>query len=671
MFTHALRRAAATVAAAFLATLIAACGGNDYSAPATASPTIAAFTVTPAAQPFGGGQVVLSWSAAYATTLVIDNGVGDVSGLSSKAVNVTANTTFTLTASNSAGTATATTAITVALQPAPTIASFTATPSSLPAGGGSVTLTWATTNATTLAIDNGVGVVTGTSKAVNVAANTTFTLTATNGSGAVTRTSSVALASASTRFLDVVNGDDANACTQAAPCKTLAKAIIGAAAGSTFLLADGMYSAMTEGVGGMNIPEGATLQAVHPGAATLASLAINFVGSGTLDGIVFGRQGPTSNCGGINAASSTGTPTFTIKGVFSNCVNWLSIGGNVKATMTPGALPGGAYTTGLPTTGTQWLLVNSGGTSAAELLILGGVLDGNDAGNAYPTAALLTSGGTATLTLDGVTVRNWPQAAIAAAGGAVVLRNNTSLDKIGKAGAPCDTGSAMLVSDSSGKLTMDRSTLSNSRAAGICVLNNFSTTATNSIVLTQSTITGSAGAAIQNETVQGVGATITADGASLTNNAWGIFWTRPGTFDLRNSTITGSTAVGTGAGTGAGIYLAMPSGSFRLRGSSVSGNVQHGVQIDGSVTAGSLTADLGKAADPGGNTFTGNGLAGLHSVAAPGQIVDAVGNTWIPNQQGADANGRYSVPPTFTAVPKTGPAAGMNFKIDNATTLNL
>jgi hypothetical protein len=666
MFTHALRRAATNAAAAFLATLIAACGGNDYSTSVPAAPTIANFTVTPAAQAFGGGQVVLSWSAPGAIMLVIDNGVGDVSGLSSKAVNVTANTTFTLTASNSYGSATATTVVTVAAQPAPVIGTFTATPATLPAGGGSVTLTWATTNATTLAIDNGVGVVTGTSKSVNVAADTTFTLTATNPSGAVTRSSSVTLASASTRYLDVVNGVDTNACTQAAPCKTLAHGIIGAPAGSTFLLADGMYSALTEGVGGFNVPDGATLQAIHPGAATLATLAITFVGSGTLNGVVIGRQGPAFNCGGIDAAGTTGTPTLTITGVFSNCVNWLKVRGNVKATMTPGALAGGIYTTGLANA-TQWALVNSSGTSAAELLILGGVLDGNDLGNASPAAGLLTSIGTAKLTLDGVTVRNWPQAAIAAAGGAVVLRNGTVLDRIGNAGAACDTGSAVFVGNSSGQLTMDHSTLSNARAAGICVLDNFSTTATNSIVLTQSTITGSVGAAVQSQSTQGVGATITTDGASLTNNGWGIFWTRGGTIDLRNSTISDSTSLNFGAG----LYLNMPSGAFKLRGSNVTGNVQYGVHVDGTQAVGGLTVDLGTAADPGGNTFTGNGLAGLRSVAATGQFVDAVGNTWIPNQQGADANGRYSVPPLFAPVPKAGAASGANFRIDNATALNL
>ena len=42
-----------------------------------------------------------------------------------------------------------------------------------------------------------------------------------------------------------------------------------------------------------------------------------------------------------------------------------------------------------------------------------------------------------------------------------------------------------------------------------------------------------------------------------------------------------------------------------------------------------------------------------------------------PSVQGADANGRYSLPPTFTPVPKVGPTNGANYQIYNASTLNL
>ncbi|MEO8079391.1 MAG: hypothetical protein ABI641_02600, partial [Caldimonas sp.] len=109
-----LRGGVGILGMALVAALLAACGGNDYQVALQSAPTISGFAGTPAAVPVGGGQVLLSWSALDATTLTLDNGVGDVSGLSSKSVNVTANTTFTLTAGNATGTTTATTAVTVA-----------------------------------------------------------------------------------------------------------------------------------------------------------------------------------------------------------------------------------------------------------------------------------------------------------------------------------------------------------------------------------------------------------------------------------------------------------------------------------------------------------------------------------------------------------------------------
>jgi hypothetical protein len=79
----------------------------------------------------------------------------------------------------------------------PTINSFTATPSSLPAGGGSVTLAWNVTGATSLSIDQSVGAVTPAttgSKSVQVTASTTFTLSATDSSGTSTMTAAVTVA---------------------------------------------------------------------------------------------------------------------------------------------------------------------------------------------------------------------------------------------------------------------------------------------------------------------------------------------------------------------------------------------------------------------------------------------------------------------------------------------
>jgi hypothetical protein len=96
----------------------------------------------------------------------------------------------------------------------PVIVSFAANPSSLPAGGGSVILSWNVNDATSLSVDNGVGAVTGTSKAVTVTRDTTFTLTATNEAGSATQTTSVSVgAGADTTQPTVVSIDPPDGAT--------------------------------------------------------------------------------------------------------------------------------------------------------------------------------------------------------------------------------------------------------------------------------------------------------------------------------------------------------------------------------------------------------------------------------------------------------------------------
>lgn len=68
---------------------------------------------------------------------------------------------------------------------APKITSFTAAPMRLPSAGKS-TLSWVVSGADTVAIDQGVGTVTGQSVDVTVSATTTYTLTATNTHGSST-----------------------------------------------------------------------------------------------------------------------------------------------------------------------------------------------------------------------------------------------------------------------------------------------------------------------------------------------------------------------------------------------------------------------------------------------------------------------------------------------------
>jgi sugar lactone lactonase YvrE len=130
-----------------------------------------------------------------ATSLSIDNGVGTVTG-ASVSVKPSATTIYTLTATNSAGTS-VTAQVTVTVVAAPSIASFTASPTLLnpvTLGTTTATLSWSTADATTVSIDNSVGTKTGSSVTVTPSATTTYTLTATNAAGtSVTATATVSV----------------------------------------------------------------------------------------------------------------------------------------------------------------------------------------------------------------------------------------------------------------------------------------------------------------------------------------------------------------------------------------------------------------------------------------------------------------------------------------------
>jgi len=92
---------------------------------------------------------------------------------------------------------------------APTIQSFTATPTTVAATGDTVEFRWRTTDATSLAIEPGIGSVTPTdSGSVRrfVSATTTFTLTATNGAGSASADATVTAASSTITVTGTVIG---------------------------------------------------------------------------------------------------------------------------------------------------------------------------------------------------------------------------------------------------------------------------------------------------------------------------------------------------------------------------------------------------------------------------------------------------------------------------------
>jgi len=128
----------------------------------------------------------LTWNTTNATFVGISPTVGEVLADDSVNVNVTSDTTYTLEAANSSGSDYCQVTVDVATPstPLPTCDSFTVYPATLPAGGGTATLTWNTTNATFVGISPTVGeVLADDSVNVNVTSDTTYTLEAANSSG--------------------------------------------------------------------------------------------------------------------------------------------------------------------------------------------------------------------------------------------------------------------------------------------------------------------------------------------------------------------------------------------------------------------------------------------------------------------------------------------------------
>ena len=160
--------------------------GLAYSQnPATYTAGVAIIPNAPSST--GGAITSYAVSPALPAGLVLNGTTGVISGTPGAAA---ATAVYTVTGSNATGSTTAGLTLTVVAPELPTIASFTAAPSSIAAGESSV-LSWDVLGAASLAIDQGVGTVVGTSTTVAPTVTTTYTLSATNAAGTVTATATV------------------------------------------------------------------------------------------------------------------------------------------------------------------------------------------------------------------------------------------------------------------------------------------------------------------------------------------------------------------------------------------------------------------------------------------------------------------------------------------------
>ena len=152
-------------------------------------PTINSFTAFPSTIASGESST-LSWNTTGATSASINQGIGGVFVDGSESVSPSITTEYTLTATNSDGSVTRRVTVTVSLPDPdlPVIDNFSLSPSSI-AVGESSTLSWSTTDAIGVTINQGIGAVSvDGSMSVSPISSTIYIITAFNLDGSVNQT---------------------------------------------------------------------------------------------------------------------------------------------------------------------------------------------------------------------------------------------------------------------------------------------------------------------------------------------------------------------------------------------------------------------------------------------------------------------------------------------------
>ena len=134
--------------------------------------------------PIASGQCsTLTWTTSRSTSQSIDQGIGPVAASGSRSVCPAADTTYTLSASGPGGRLSPSPAVAITVGDPPPSGSLEADPPSIDAGGCS-SLIWSITDATGIALDQGIGSVAASgSRSVCPAVTTAYTLTAAGRGG--------------------------------------------------------------------------------------------------------------------------------------------------------------------------------------------------------------------------------------------------------------------------------------------------------------------------------------------------------------------------------------------------------------------------------------------------------------------------------------------------------
>lgn len=412
-------------------------------------------------------------------------------------------------------------------------------------------------------------------------------------------------------YVDPASGLDTNPGTQAAPFKTIAKALQAPASNGVIMLEPGTYDVASGESWPLSLPNGIELRGDGTGAV--------LVGSPTTNGLAVDAVVSLTDITlkGFQIAVVVSAGSLTVTGVtFDNDGEGMVLEGTSQALLTNTDFSGGGAGVAAQT--------------ASTFTMTGGTVSGLSGVAFY-------ADGTSSLQLDQVQVTNTTAEVVQARTASTALLTNCSIDSSSPQGST--TGDSLSVAESS-TLTLLNTTISG--AAGYAVHSFGSSTTT----ITGGSIAGSGNAAIDAE------ASLTVDGTSILGNDTGIYATGDAT--IRNAVIKNNTQAGIA-------YLG--TSTLKVRGSRIENNLV-GVDLEG--TGGGGLADLGGTTDPGANTIQApSGGTGLYAPNWTVSLVIAYGNTWVPSAQGADAGGGY---PDGTV---SGPTSGQNYTLGSGVGLFL
>ncbi len=415
-------------------------------------------------------------------------------------------------------------------------------------------------------------------------------------------------------YVNPSNGSDGNAGTESAPFRTIRKALGVAYSGQRVELQAGTYDAAADQAYPDTIPNGVTVEAVSAGLAVLVGTGqVAFVASGN-DTILY------LSFRGFQTIFQSASGDHVAKSLIAVDVGYafdLSRSAQAEAT--------------------GCSLTNSGAASLTDIAQLS--LNASTISGPPPNNFFFLVQKAATLQIDGTKMSDGNSTALALTDVSVTTLSGCTLSKMSRQGSASSSAIDLSVS---AQLTLQSTTISGGYGPAV-----FMRDAGTHVTASVCTFTGNGSGTGSSEFLQ-QGGVLDIDSCSISGAAVSGFYVSNASLNLRNSTVQGMGGAGINAITGSRLYM---------RNTSIS-SCQYGLLLTGS----SATADLGTSTSAGGNTIVNNAQFGIMISHTGEFFAYTYGNTWIPNLQGANANGHYG---SFLAVGPVQLTAPMNYYIDS------